>query len=393
VKRSDKNLIVGLDIGTSKVSAIVGEIVDGDGIEVIGMGIHPSRGLKRGVVVNIESTVQSIRRAVEEAELMSGCQIHSVFTGIAGSHIRSLNSHGVVPIRDKEVTQGDVSRVIDAARAVAIPSDQQILHTLPQEYIIDGQEGIREPTGMSGVRLELKVHMVTGAVSAAQNITKCVRRCGLEVDDVILEQLASSEAVLLEDEKDLGVCLVDIGGGTTEVAVLSLGGIVYSRSVRVGGDKMDEAIIAYIRRNHNLLVGEGSAERIKKQIGSACVPADGEGELMEIKGRDLMNGVPKELVISERQIAESLAEPVSAIIEAVKVALEHTAPELAADIVDKGIVLTGGGALLGNVDLVLRHATGLPVTLADEPLSCVALGTGRCLEEMKTLKNVLTSTY
>jgi len=177
------------------------------------------------------------------------------------------------------------------------------------------------------------------------------------------------------------------------VAVLSLGGIVYSKSVRIGGDKMDEAIIAYIRRNHNLLIGESTAERIKKEIGSACVPADGEGALMEIKGRDLMNGVPKEIVISERQIAESLAEPVSAIIEAVKVALEHTAPELAADIVDKGIVLTGGGALLGNIDLVLRHATGLPVTRADEPLSCVALGTGRCLEEMKTLRNVLTSMY
>jgi rod shape-determining protein MreB len=183
--------------------------------------------------------------------------------------------------------------------------------------------------------------------------------------------------------------VVDIGGGTTEVAVLSLGGIVYARSVRVGGDKMDEAIIGYIRRNHKLLVGEGSAERIKKEIGSACPPEDGDGRVMEIKGRDLMNGVPKELVITERQIAESLAEPVGAIIEAVKVALEHTAPELAADIVDKGIVLTGGGALLGNLDYVLRHSTGLPVSIADDPLSCVALGTGRCLEEMKVLKDVL----
>jgi rod shape-determining protein MreB len=183
--------------------------------------------------------------------------------------------------------------------------------------------------------------------------------------------------------------VVDIGGGTTEVAVLSLGGIVYCRSVRMGGDKMDEAIIAYIRRNHNLLVGESSAERIKKEIGSACMPEDGEGRVMEIKGRDLMYGVPKEIVLSERQIAESLAEPVSAIIEAVMVALEHTAPELAADIVDKGIVLTGGGALLTNLDLVIRHATGLPVSIADDPLTCVALGTGRVLEEMKTLKNVL----
>lgn len=208
---------------------------------------------------------------------------------------------------------------------------------------------------------------------------------------LIEEPMAAAIGAGLPVTEATGSMVVDIGGGTTEVAILALGGIVYSRSIRVGGDKMDEAIVAYIRRVHNLLVGEGSAERIKMQIGSACMPADGEGEKMEIRGRDLLNGVPKELVISERQIAESLAEPVSAIIEAVKVALEHTAPELAADIVDKGIVLTGGGALLGNIDLVLRHATQLSVTRAEEPLSCVALGTGRCLEEMKTLRNVLSS--
>src|ERR1700748_380736 len=210
---------------------------------------------------------------------------------------------------------------------------------------------------------------------------------------LIEEPMAAAIGAGLPVTEPTGSMVVDIGGGTTEVAVLSLGGIVYSRSVRVGGDKMDEAIIAYIRRNHNLLVGEGSAERIKKEIGSACPPEDGEGRTLEIKGRDLMNGVPKELLISERQIAESLAEPVGAIIEAVKVALEHTAPELAADIVDKGIVLTGGGALLTNLDLVLRHATGLPVSIADDPLSCVALGTGRALEEMKTLRNVLINTW
>jgi rod shape-determining protein MreB len=210
---------------------------------------------------------------------------------------------------------------------------------------------------------------------------------------LIEEPMAAAIGAGLPVTEATGSMVVDVGGGTTEVAVLSLGGIVYARSVRVGGDKMDEAIIAYIRRNHNLLVGEGSAERIKNEIGSACPPPDGEGRVMEIKGRDLMNGVPKELIISERQIAESLAEPVSAIIEAVKVALEHTAPELAADIVDKGIVLTGGASLLGNLDYVLRHATGLPVSIADEPLSCVVLGTGRTLEEMKTLKNVLTSSY
>ena len=210
---------------------------------------------------------------------------------------------------------------------------------------------------------------------------------------LIEEPMAAAIGAGLPVTEPTGSMVVDIGGGTTEVAVLSLGGIVYSRSVRVGGDKMDEAIIAYIRRNHNLLVGEGSAARIKEEIGSACPPAEGEGATMEIKGRDLMNGVPKELIISERQIAESLTEPVGAIIEAVKVALEHTAPELAADIVDKGIVLTGGGALLGNLDFVLRHATGLPVSIADDPLSCVVLGTGRALEEMKRLKDVLTTMY
>ncbi|MEZ5647889.1 MAG: rod shape-determining protein [Alphaproteobacteria bacterium] len=210
---------------------------------------------------------------------------------------------------------------------------------------------------------------------------------------LIEEPMAAAIGANLPVTEPTGSMVVDIGGGTTEVAVLSLGGIVYSRSVRVGGDKMDEAIIAYIRRNHNLLVGESSAERIKKEIGTACPPESGEGRVMEIKGRDLMNGVPKEIVITQRQIAESLAEPVGAIVEAVKVALEQTPPELAADIVDKGIVLTGGGALLGNLDFVLRHATGLPVSIGDDPLSCVALGGGRCLEEMRTLRSVLINAY
>ncbi len=210
---------------------------------------------------------------------------------------------------------------------------------------------------------------------------------------LIEEPMAAAIGAGLPVTEPTGSMVVDIGGGTTEVAVLSLGGIVYARSVRVGGDKMDEAIIAYIRRNHNLLIGESSAERIKEQIGSACPPDDGDGRTMDIKGRDLMNGVPKEIVISERQIAESLAEPVGSIIDAVKVALEHTAPELAADIVEKGIVLTGGGALLNNIDFVLRHATGLPVSIAEDPLSCVALGTGRALEEMKRMRNVLASMY
>ena len=210
---------------------------------------------------------------------------------------------------------------------------------------------------------------------------------------LIDEPMAAAIGAGLPIDEPTGSMVVDIGGGTTEVAVLSLGGIVYSRSVRVGGDKMDEAIISYMRRNHNLLIGETTAERIKKEIGTARLPDDGEGRVIEVKGRDLMQGVPKEIVISTRQVADALAEPVSAIVEAVKVALEHTPPELAADIADKGIMLTGGGALLGNLDAVLRDHTGLPVTVADDPLSCVALGTGRCLEEMKTLRHVLHTAY
>ena len=232
-RKSERKLIVGLDIGTSKVVAIVGEVTPEDGIEVVGIGSHPSRGLKKGVVVNIESTVQSIQRAVEEAELMAGCEIHAVYTGIAGSHVRSLNSHGIVAIRDKEVSPGDVDRVIDAARAVAIPADQKILHILPQEFLIDHQEGIREPVGMSGVRMEAKVHIVTGADAAAQNIVKCVQRCGLQVEDIVLEQLASSYAVLTEDERELGVCLVDIGGGTTDIAVSMRTPIQYAEDIKI----------------------------------------------------------------------------------------------------------------------------------------------------------------
>ena len=244
---ADANMIVGLDIGTSKVVAIVGKKNDEGEIEVVGIGSHPSRGLKRGVVVNIESTVQAIQRAVEEAELMAGCQIHSVYAGIAGNHIRSMNSHGIVAIRDREVTAADLDRVLDAAQAMAIPADQRILHVIPQEYVIDNQEGIKEPLGMSGVRLEAKVHLVTCAVNAYQNIEKCVRRCDLEVDDIILEQLASSYAVLTEDEKELGVCVVDIGGGTTDIAIFTGGAIRHTAVIPIAGDQVTNDIAMALR--------------------------------------------------------------------------------------------------------------------------------------------------
>src|SRR3989338_2026022 len=275
-KKSDKNLIVALDIGTNKIAALVGEITPDNQIEVVGFGVHPSRGLKRGVVVNIESTVQSIQRAIEEAELMAGCDIHEAYTGIAGSHITSLNSHGIVAIRDREVNQTDVDRVIDAAKAVAIPADQKILHILPQEFIVDTQEGVREPVGMSGVRLEAKVHIVSGAVSAAQNITKCVRRCGLQVGDVILEQLASSYAVLSDDEKELGVCMIDIGGGTTDIAIFTDGVIRHTAVIPIAGDQVTNDIAIALRTPTQ------SAEQIKKQYASVLPTLISPEDMIEV---------------------------------------------------------------------------------------------------------------
>ena len=350
MKRADKSLIVGLDIGTSKVSAIVGEITGDDGIEVIGIGFHPSRGMKKGVVVNIESTVQSIQRAVEEAELMAGCQINSVFTGIAGSHIRSLNSHGIVAIRDKEVTRGDVDRVIDAARAVAIPADQKILHILPQEYIIDKQEGIREPIGMSGVRLESKVHMVTGAVSAAQNIIKCVRRCGLEVDDIILEQLASSEAVLLEDEKDLGVCLVDIGGGTTDIAVFNDGAIRHTAVIPIAGAQVTNDIAVALRTPTQ------NAEEIKVRYACALAKLAAPEETIEVPS--VGDRPPRRLA---RQTLGEVVEPrYEELLTLIQAELRRSGYE---DLIAAGMVLTGGSSKMEGLIGLAEEILHMPVRL------------------------------
>src|SRR3954452_291233 len=261
--RDNKKLVVGLDIGTSKIAAIVAEIRPEGGFEIIGMGNCPAKGLKKGVVVNIETTVNAIQRALEEAELMADCKIREVYTGIAGSHIRSFNSHGMVAIKDREVAQSDVDRVVETAKAIPIPTDQQILHVLNQEFVIDGQEDVREPLGMSGVRLEVKVHIVTGAVSAAQNIMKCVRRCGLEVNDLILQPLASSMAVLSEDEKDLGVALVDIGGGTTDLAIFTHGAIRHTAVIPIAGDQITNDIAMALRTPTK------EAEEIKRRFGCA----------------------------------------------------------------------------------------------------------------------------
>jgi len=349
-KKSEKNLIVGLDIGTSKVVAIVGEITPEGLIEVIGIGSHPSRGLKKGVVVNIESTVHSIQRAIEEAELMAGCQIHSVYAGIAGSYIRSLNSHGIVAIKDKEVTAGDVERVIDAARAVAIPADQKILHILPQEFLIDNQEGIREPVGMSGVRLEAKVHMVTGAVSAAQNIIKCVRRCGLEVDDIILEQLASSYSALTEDEKELGICMVDIGGGTTDIAVFTEGAIRHTAVIPIAGDQVTNDIAVALRTPTQF------AEEIKIKYACALTQMASSDESIEVPS--VGDRPPRRL--ARHTLAEVVEPRYEELLSLVQAELRRSGFE---DLVAAGIVLTGGSSKIEGLVELAEEVFHMPVRL------------------------------
>lgn len=338
-KKTEKNLIVGLDIGTSKVVAMVGEVSPDGEIEVIGIGSHPSHGLKKGVVVNIESTVQSIQRAVEEAELMAGCEIHSVYAGIAGSHIRSQNSHGVVAIKNSEVSINDVERVIDAARAVAIPADQKVIHILPQEFIIDNQEGIKEPIGMSGVRLEAKVHMVTGAASAAQNIIKCIRRCGLEVEDIILQQLASAYAVLTEDEKQLGVCLADIGGGTTDIAVFLNGAIHHTAVIPIAGDQVTNDIAFTFR------TPAPHAESLKIKHACALTQLTDPEETIDVPSV----GDRPSRALRRQTLTEVVEARYEELFTFIRNELRRSGYE---EQIAAGVVLTGGGARMeGTIEL------------------------------------------
>jgi len=337
--RENKKLVVGLDIGTSKIVAIVADLRPEGGFEVIGMGSHPSRGLKKGVVVNIETTVNAIQRALEEAELMADCKIHEVYTGIAGNHIKSFNSQGMVAIKDKEVTQLDIDRVIETAKAVQIPNDQQILHVLNQEFIIDGQEDVREPLGMSGVRLEVKVHIVTGAVSAAQNIIKCVRRCGLEVNDLVLQPLASSVAVLSEDEKDLGVCLVDIGGGTTDMAVFTHGAIRHTAVIPIAGDQITNDIAMALRTPTK------DAEDIKQRFGCALSQLADPQEMVDVPGV----GDRGSRQLSSKTLAEVIEPRVEELYSLVQTELRRSGYE---ELLSSGVVLTGGSSSMrGMVEL------------------------------------------
>ncbi|MQR02256.1 cell division protein FtsA [Glaciimonas soli] len=328
-----KNLIVGLDIGTSKVVAVVAEVLPDGRHEVIGLGQHESKGLKKGVVVNIEATVESIQRALEEAELMADCKIHNVYTGIAGSHIRSFNSSGMVAIKDKEVTAADVSRVIETAKAVNIPTDQQLLHTVPQEFIVDSQEDVREPIGMSGIRLEVKVHIVTGAVSAVQNIVKCIRRCGLEVSDLILQPMASADAVLTTDEKELGVVLVDIGGGTTDVAVFTEGAIRHTAVIPIAGDQITNDIAMALR------TPTAEAEEIKLRYGVAKQILTDPSESLEVPGLGERNA----RTLSRQALAAVIEPRVEELFALVHQVVRESGYE---EVLSSGIVLTGGSSLM-----------------------------------------------
>ncbi len=350
-KQLGDKMIVGLDIGTSKVVAIVGQKTPDGQIEIVGIGSHPSRGLKRGVVVNIEVTVQAIQRAIEEAELMAGCQIHSVYVGIAGSHVRSMNSHGIVAIRDREVRHADLDLVLDAAQALAIPADQKILHVIPQEYVIDNQEGIKEPLGMSGVRLEAKVHLVTCAVNAYQNIEKCVKRCGLEVDDIMLEQLASSYAVLTDDEKELGVCLVDIGGGTTDIAIFTGGSIRHTSVIPIAGDQVTNDIAMALRTPTQ------NAEEIKIKYACALTQLAGADETIKVPSV----GDRPSRDLSRQALAEVVEPRYEELFTLVQSELRRSGYE---DLVAAGIVLTGGTSRMEGVVELAEEIFHMPVRLA-----------------------------
>ncbi len=349
-KRTDRNIIVGLDIGTSKVIALVGELKADNSIEVIGIGSAPSRGLKHGVVVNIDSTVQSIQRAIEQAELMAGVDIHAVYTGIAGSHVRSLNSHGIVAIKDKEVTAGDISRVMDAAQAVALPADQRIIHVIPQEYVIDNQDGIREPIGMSGVRLEARVHIVTGAESAAQNVQKCVQRCGLEVEGIVLEQWASSFAVLTEDEKDLGVCLVDIGGGTTDIAVFSGGALRHTAVIPIAGDQVTNDIAVSMRTPTQY------AEDIKIRYACALSQLANSDDTIEVPSV----GDRPSRRLARQTLAEIVEPRYEELFGLIRDELRRSGFEEA---IAAGLVLTGGSSRMEGAVELAEEVFHVPVRL------------------------------
>jgi cell division protein FtsA len=341
------DILVGLDIGTTKICAIVGELTD-EGLDIIGIGTHPSKGLRKGVVVNIDATVASIKRAIEEAEHMAGCEITTVYTGIAGGHIKAFPSHGVVAIKDKEVKPTDVDRVIDQAKAVAIPLDREVIHVLPQEFIVDDQDGVKEPVGMSGVRLEAKALIVTGAVSSAQNIVKCAQRTGLNVADIVLQPLASSLATLSDDERDLGACLVDVGGGTTDIAVYVNGSIAHTAVLSLGGNHLTNDVAVGLRTPTH------EAERIKKQYGCAMASMVDKSETIEVPSV----GGGQARVLSRHILAEIIEPRVEEIFMLVQHEIQKAGLE---EMLASGVIVTGGSTLLSGMPEMAEEVLGMPV--------------------------------
>ena len=345
-KTKRDEIIVGLDIGTTKIAAIVGEVTE-DGIDIIGIGTARSKGLRKGVVVNIDATVHAIQKAIDEAENMAGCEISTVYAGISGGHVRGLNSHGIVAVKDKEVREADLGRVIEAAKAVAIPMDREVLHVLPQEYIVDDQDGIREPLGMAGVRLEAKAHIVTTAVTSAQNVIKCANRCGLQVADIVLEPLASSAAVVEEDEKELGVALVDIGGGTADISIFCDGSIVHTAVLPLGGSHVTNDIAVGLRTPLE------AAEQIKKKYGCALSSLVEDEETMEVPS---VGG--REARILSRQLLVHIIEP------RIEEILEHVRQEIVDsgywDVLAAGVVLTGGATVMAGIPELAETVIQLP---------------------------------
>jgi len=341
------SVVVGLDIGTTKICTVVGEIGEGR-VNIIGLGTHPSKGLRKGMVVNIDSTVQSIKKAVEEAELMADCHITSVYAGIAGGHIKGINSHGVIAVKNREITPNDVRRVIDAASAVAIPMDREVIHIIPQEFIVDDQDGIKDPVGMSGVRLEGRVHIITGAISSAQNIIKCANRAGLDVDDIVLEQLGSSEAVLTPEEKDLGVAIIDIGGGTTDLVVFSNDAIKHTAVVSLAGNHITSDISMGLRTPLE------EAEKIKKRYGSALVSMVQKDETIEVPSV----GGRKPRILSRQMLAEIIEPRVEEILTLVHNEVMKTEY---GDLIASGLILTGGTAILEGIPELAEQIFNLPV--------------------------------
>jgi len=344
-KHDDK--VVGLDIGTTKICAIVGEPTE-DGIDIIGIGSHPSRGLRKGVVINIESTVESIKKAIEEAELMAGCEINSVYAGISGGHIRGINSHGIVAIKNREVAAADMERVIDAAQAVAIPLDREVIHVIPQEYRIDDQDSIKDPTGMSGVRLEAKVHIVSAAVTSAQNIIKCCNRAGLNVSDICLEQLASADATLSEEEKDLGVAIIDIGGGTTDLAIFSGGSLVHTSVLSLGGNHITNDIAVGLR------TPAAEAEKIKLRYGCSLSSMTQKEETIEVPSV----GGRADRIMSRQILAEIIEPRVEEVFSLIQQEIQNSGY---ADLIASGVVLTGGSSLLEGMCDLAEQVFNLPV--------------------------------